>query len=1068
MMALTRCCRLGLALIIAMALGSMGMGQTETATISGLVTDEGGGTVPNCEVQLQSLERGTVTTVRTNDAGIYVFASVQPGQYNLTLRRSGFKQLDLLSMIVNVQDHIQQNFRLQVGSVSESVTVTAESYAMNTTDASVSTVVDRNFAENLPMNGRSFQTLIQLTPGVVVTPSNLNDAGQFSVNGQRADSNYWMVDGVSANFGIGINLQGSPSNGLSGSLGSSSAMGGTNSLVSVDALQEFRIQTSTFAPEFGRTPGGQISIVTRSGTSPFHGTAFEYLRNDALDANNWFNGYTNNPPLPKAMERQNDFGGAFSGPVFKDRTFFFFSYEGLRLRLPQTALTTVPDRSARQNAISAMQPYLNAFPLPNGSEDPVNAGAAQFNASYSNPATLDATSLRIDQKFGDRLTLFGRYNFSPSNIVARGSYAALSVLSTSNSNTQTATIGATWTPSPMIANDVRFNYSQAAASNSSKLDNFGGAVPLASLPFPSPFEQGGNLNLIIFSLQYPHFNIVAGNQGRNEMRQFNIVDGLSLHRGSHALKLGIDFRRLSPFIAKVPYIQEPFFSDIPSAQSGNSLGAVLGTNIPSTFLLRNLGMYAQDTWRATRRLTLTYGVRWDIDFVPQSINGPNFAAVTGFNLDNPSGLALAPVGTAPYSTGYGNFAPRIGAAYQLSNSQQWQTVLRGGFGIFYDLASSEAGNCESNGFYPFGTVVSSPGGTYPLAPSMALPPSPPPPGSLNICAFDPNLKSPYTLEWNVALEQALGTHQTVSASYVGAAGKRLLQTEGVNTPNANLLYAELISNAGTSDYHALQVQFQRRLSRGLQVLASYTWSHSIDTGSAGSTGLSSNLVAPGGNQNINRGPSSFDIRNAFSSGITYDVPVPSANTFVKVILGGWSTQNIIQAFSAPPVDISDSSLAQLNGSGQVIDVRPDLVPGQPLYLYGRQYPGGKAFNSNAFTNPPIDPSTGFPLRQGNAPRNFLRGFGATQWDFAVHREFPIHESFRLQFRAEVFNVLNHPNFGQPSGAWGGGGFGISTQTLNQFLNGGSTGVNNLGSGAFNPLYQIGGPRSIQLALKLMF
>src|SRR5258708_5497915 len=244
---------------------------------------------------------------------------------------------------------------------------------VNTESAAVSTVVDRQFAENIPLNGRSFQTLIQLTPGVVLTANNGFDTGQFSVNGQRASSNYWMVDGVSANIGMAA----SPvsGNGLGGALGSSSVLGGTNSLVSVDAMQEFRIQTSTFAPEFGRTPGGQISIVTRSGTNQFHGTAFDYLRNDVFDANKWFNGVNilNPTPLPKAKERQNDFGGTLGGPILKNKTFFFFSYEGLRLRLPQTALTFVPDASftpggttnSRQNAIPALQPYLNAFPLPN-------------------------------------------------------------------------------------------------------------------------------------------------------------------------------------------------------------------------------------------------------------------------------------------------------------------------------------------------------------------------------------------------------------------------------------------------------------------------------------------------------------------------------------------------------------------------------------------------------------------------------------------------------------------------------------------------------------------------------
>jgi len=247
--------------------------QTETATVSGLITDASGAAVAGTEVRLLSVDRGTVTTATSNDAGIYLFASVHPGQYQITVHKAGFKQVDLLGMIVNVQDHIEQNFRLQVGSISESVTVEANELRINTTDATVSTVIDRQFAENLPLNGRSFQTLIQLTPGVVLTPGNFADSGQFSVNGQRAASNYWMVDGVSANIGIGSST--SPGNGLNGSMGSFSVLGGTNSLVSVDAMQEFRIQTSSYAPEFGRTPGAQISILTRSGTNGFHGTAFD-------------------------------------------------------------------------------------------------------------------------------------------------------------------------------------------------------------------------------------------------------------------------------------------------------------------------------------------------------------------------------------------------------------------------------------------------------------------------------------------------------------------------------------------------------------------------------------------------------------------------------------------------------------------------------------------------------------------------------------------------------------------------------------------------------------------------
>jgi hypothetical protein len=1053
------------------------LAQLETATVSGQVVDPSGLGITGAHVQLVDIDRDTSTIAITNNSGLYTFASVRPGRYRMEVDAAGFRIVNVTGLTLNVQDHVEQNFRLQIGSVAESVTVEANSQQVNTTDATVSTVVDRQFAENLPLNGRSFQTLIQLTPGVVLTPSNTSDSGQFSINGQRAASNYWMVDGVSANIGIGVNSFGSPGNGLAGSLGSFSALGGTNSLVSVDAMQEFRIQTSTYAPEFGRTPGGQISIVTRSGTNQFHGTAFDYLRNDAFDANNWFNGYTNDPPLPKARERQNDFGGTFSGPILKERTFFFFSYEGLRLRLPQTTLTTVPDFNSRQTAVPAMQPYLNAFPLPNGPEDPVNAGAAQLNASYSDPAMLDAYSLRIDHRLNDKWSFFGRYNYSPSQIIQRGSGGfSLNTISSTRITTQTATMGLTWTISPTILNDLRFNYSRTNASSSTDMDNFGGAIPLVAPPFPTPYtDQNASFQLGIFSLLNSFISL--GKTGQQLQRQLNLVDNVSIQRRSHSLKFGVDFRRLTPLYNPALYSQAAYFSDVPSAETGALQPfSFVASSLGATFLFRNLGLYGQDTWRVDPHLTVTYGVRWDIDFVPTSLNGPSLPAVTGFNLINLSNLALSPAGVSPYATIYNNLAPRVGLAYQLSQNRNWQSVIRGGFGVFYDLATSEVGNAISNVAYPFGSEVTV-AGTFPLSSAMSEPPSIAPPNTANpggLLAFDPHLQLPYTLEWNVALEQRVGEQQTVSASYVGAAGHRLLQTAVVTSPNPYLSFASLVTNAGTSDYDALQLQFQRRLARGLQALASYTWSHSIDTGSAGSTAVLSNALVPAA-ISANRGPSDFDIRNAFSAAITYEVPTLKLDSLTNTILRGWSTDNIVQAFSAPPINVSDANFLYLNGVETAI--RPDLVPGQPYYLYGAQCaavlqvpmcPGHKAFNPAAFTNPPVDPATGNPLQQGNVPRNFLRGFGAAQWDFAVHRDFPIREALRLQFRAEMFNVLNHPNFGQPSGAFGEAGFGLSTQTLGQYLNGGSTGTANIGGGALSPLYQLGGPRSIQFGLKLSF
>jgi hypothetical protein len=1076
--------------VLFLLVGVPALAQTETATLSGVIQDPKGGAVPDVEVTATRIETGTVVTAKTNGAGIYFFTGLMPGHYHLMVRKPGFKEIAIKEFQLYVQDKLEQNFSLEIGSVSETVTVNANDLHINTTDATVSTVVDRQFAENLPMNGRSFQTLIQLTPGVVLTPSTEFDGGQFSVNGQRGESNYWTVDGVSANIGVtaaGTNT----GNGFGGALGSFSALGGTNSLVSVDALQEFRIQTSTYAPEFGRTPGGQISILTRSGTNQFHGTAFDYLRNDVLDANDWF---ADSKGLPKPRERQNDFGGTFSGPILKDRTFFFFSYEGLRLRLPQTSLTTVPDLSARQGAIPALQPFLNAFPLPNGPEDTANAGAAQFNASYSNPATLDAYSLRIDHRLNDKLSLFARYNYSPSEVFQRGvGQNTPSSTFTSRIVTQTATLGGTWIFSPATTNDLRFNYSRTDASSRQNLDNFGGAVPLSSLPFPSPFtNENASFGFGIFSLSNngsPLSSLGTGANAKNLQRQINIVDDLSWQKGAHSLKFGVDFRRLSPRSTPFLYGQEVFFSDVPSAEAGNLELAFPISARPTALLFKNLGVFGQDTWRIKSRLTITFGLRWDVDFAPSSTSGPNLLSVTGYDLNDLSNLALAPSGTAPFNTRYGNFAPRIGLAYQVSQDQQWQTVLRGGFGVFYDLVTSQAGNAFSAARYPFGsikTLLGPPFGTstFPLSPTDASPPPIVPPNASNgdtLFAFDPHLRLPYTLEWNVAVEQALGKQQSLSASYIGAAGRRLLQAASITSPNANLGPAVLFGNTATSDYNALQLQFNRRMSRGLQMLASYTWSHSIDDGSAGSNGSFSNKLPAALNGNANRGPSDFDIRHTFSAGVTYDLPAPKVNAFTSAILHGWSLQTFVLARSAPPVDVSDNGPYSTIASNTVsADIRPDLVPSQPLYLFGSQCtsvfgscPGGKGFNPAAFKDPPIDPATMLPTRQGNLGRNALRGFGAAQWDFGVHRDFPIHESLKLQFRAEMFNVLNHPNFGPPSGAFlspqngGPAGFGVSTQMLGQFFNGGTL-PGNLGGGAFNPLYQLGGPRSIQFALKLSF
>ena len=1028
--------------------------QSTSASLRGRITDPSKALVVSAGVACVENQTQVRFETTSNSSGEYYLSNVPPGAYRIEVEKTGFKKIVKPDVILHVQDALTIDFEMMVGPVSESITVEAGAPLVNTSDATVSTLIDRKFVEDLPLNGRSFQTLIMLTPGVVVTQTAFDDQGQFSVNGQRADANYFTVDGVSANFGVTGYFPLVQAAG--GAIPAFSASGSTSSLVSVDAMQEFRVQTSSFAPEFGRTPGGQISIVTRSGSNQFHGTAFEYFRNSVLDANDWF---SNRNHLPKPEERQNDFGGVFGGPILRDKTFFFFSYEGLRLRQPATQETVVPDTTSRQQAPATMQPFLNAYPVPNGPE--LGKGLAQFNGSYSNPSSLDAYSIRVDHAINSKLHLFGRYNYSPSDFAQRGPYITTErVLSTSQSGSysiQTFTLGMNHVLTPRISNEIRANYSNDRVATKYIADDFGEAVPLPdSLVFPPGYSSANGS----FALNINGAGVYTqGKNATDEQRQVNAIDNLSWSKSNHQLKFGVDYRWLSPFTSPYAYRQQAQFSGVtcPAAPpcsgyalSGTSLYAATFSWQSNTLLSHNFSAYGQDTWKLTPRLTVTYGLRWEINSPLEGKTAANQPyTVTGLN--DPSTMTLAPHGTPLFQTTYGNLAPRVGLAYQLGKPANSQTVLRVGFGIFYDLGYGSLGGAFS--YWPFeaSKIISS--ASLPLSGSDAAPP--PLTTSLPVgttIVADPHLKLPRTYLWNVALERSLGKSQALSLTYVGAVGRRLLRVTDLVNPNPDFRFVAVSDNSATSDYNALQVKYERRLSRGLQALGSYTFSHSIDTASTDAFANYLNTPSLSGNPNVDRGNSDFDIRHSFTAGVTYALPSPQWNTFAHATLGGWSVNAFILARSAPPVDI----VGAINfAAGVALASRPDLNPGVPLEIYGPQYAGGKIFNEQAFTPAPKG-------EQGDFGRNVLRGFGATQAYVAFQRQFPLTERLNLRFRAEFFNIFNHPNFGNPNNSLTDPLFGHSTQTLASSL--GSGGAN----GGFNPLYQIGGPRSIQLALKLQF
>ena len=456
---------------------SISSAQTTNAAITGRITDPSKAVLVDAHVAVINTGTNVRYEGRTNNAGSYVIPGLPPGPYRVEVEKPGFRTIVETGVVLHVQDTVELNYEMALGTISESITVTADTNNINTTDAAVSTVVDRQFVENMPLNGRSFKTLLQLTPGVVIAPANNSggNPGQFSIAGQRTDGNNFTVDGVSANFGVSLGTSGYLGAAGTGSAQAFSAIGGSSSLVSVDALQEFRIETSSFAPEFGRQPGGQVILTTRSGTNEFHGGVFDYFRNTVLDANDWFAKQAGDPRAP---EEHNDFGGFLGGPIWKDKTFVFLSYEGARLHEPQTTQIQVPSEWARTVAASpTLAPFLNTYPQPDDTTVTPGVYVSTFTGNYSSLATLNAGSLRIDHLFNDRYSIFGRFNEAPSLVASPT--LSLSTLQSGEVDTRTVTLGLNMVMSTKLSNVVRGNYSTQGANTITSLTSLGGAVPLS-------------------------------------------------------------------------------------------------------------------------------------------------------------------------------------------------------------------------------------------------------------------------------------------------------------------------------------------------------------------------------------------------------------------------------------------------------------------------------------------------------------------------------------------------------------------------------------------------------------
>jgi hypothetical protein len=596
-----------------------------------------------------------------------------------------------------------------------------------------------------------------------------------------------------------------------------------------------------------------------------------------------------------------------------------------------------------------------------------------------------------------------------------------------------------------VSNTLRGNYSTQNASNLFTMDSFGSAVPLNPALLLGSFPVSSSFGSFTTNDTFASYNI--GPEARNHTTQLNFVDDLAVTTGRHLLKFGGGYRAI--FLDLRPNSSSIFLSAdsvqaFVSAGTAGAVGISTMNNLPAQILAQSLSLYGQDTWKLAPRLTLTYGLRWELAPAPSGRGATILASWT--NTNNPSAIALAPQGTPIWSTTYANFAPRIGVAYSLT--QQNDFVVRAGFGLFYDTTAGSVGALA--GSFPSDTSGPPPGApttvTLPvsdfspyLSPISLQPPFPP-----FTAGFVNNLEYPRSYQWNVALEKSFAGKQVISAGYVGQAGRDLLRQEGMFQPNPNFSYNFLLTgNTARSNYNALQLQYRRPLLARLQALLNYTWSHSLDNASQDGVVAVSHTVISAASDYSN---SDFDARHSFSGGVTFSAPSAAKSGVLSILTRNWSLDTVIVVRTGFPFN---AALVYGGPAGAGLS-RPNLVPGQPLWVPNPAAGGGKSLNASAFTIPPAG-------EQGTEPRNDIPGLGLTQVDLSVARKFAITERLGLQFRADAFNAFNHPNFANPLGLVQLGSFYLSsTRMLNQ------------GLGGLNPLFQEGGPRSLQLSLKLTF